>query len=357
VSGGFRILRVTDPGEKAEWIALHERWPDREPAAHPDYASLLAEGEGEVVCAVWEDDGGVVLFPLVLRSLGAESWLRDDAVFHGLTDLTSPYGYGGPFRWGRPDQAAFWTAVDAWAVEVKAVSLFTRLSLFPDLRAEFDGTVKRIATNVVRDLRNPETIWMDYRSKVRRNVKRARAEGVEVVADLSGEHLHDFARIYAATMDRHDAEERLRFTPHFFQDIRDRLGSMVAFFHAVYEGRVVSSELVLVARRHLYFFLGGTETEAFPLRPNDMLKHAVIEWGAQEGKEAYVLGGAYRGGGGLLGYKQSFAPSGDVPFEVGQKIFDPDAYEALTKRRSEWNRQRGRPGLESASDFFPAYRT
>ena len=37
--------------------------------------------------------------------------------------------------------------------------------------------------------------------------------------------------------------------------------------------------------------LSGTLAEAYPLRPNDLLRHRTVAWAAEQGLSAYVLGG------------------------------------------------------------------
>ncbi len=69
-----RILDAAIAAERAEWLDLWEGWSGREVFAHPAYVSLFARPCDRAVCAGGEDDGGTVLFPLVLRPLAAEPW-------------------------------------------------------------------------------------------------------------------------------------------------------------------------------------------------------------------------------------------------------------------------------------------
>ena len=100
-------LRIEERGS-TRWRALWEA-TGREPFGHPNFGALFAGPDHDCVAVCWDDDGGQVLLPLLLRVLpddlagaldGGAPW----------RDGISPYGYGGPFVTGQPDLAAFWDA-------------------------------------------------------------------------------------------------------------------------------------------------------------------------------------------------------------------------------------------------------
>jgi Acetyltransferase (GNAT) domain len=352
----LRVLDAGDPTARATWIDLWQAWPDREVMAHPEYVRLFAGPRDRVLAATARTARGGILYPFLLRPLEAEPWASPG---EAGWDLTSPYGYGGPYAWGlEPEQVrAFWTEFDTWARSRPVITSFVRLSVFPDQLAPFDGEVVVNSPNVVRDLqRTDEALWDDYESKVRQNVRRARTRGCTVAVDPDGARLDDFHHVYTATMERRQASSYYFFSRAFFEALRRALPGQFAFFHVLHEHRVVSSELVLLSSRHAYFFLGGTLAEAFDLRPNDLLQHETFRWCRDGGKTALVLGGGYRGSPGLLRYKRSFAPSGDVPFRIGTKVHDPARAAQLLEQRRCWEHARGRD-WQPDPGFFPAYRS
>ena len=353
--GRFSMLRAAIRAERLRWIELWEKGPDWEVFAHPDYVSLFARSCDRVVCAVLQAEQGCVMFPLIVRPIATERWAATDGC---LCDAASPYGYGGPFAWGcsRADAPAFWMGLTEWARQEAVVCLFARLSLFADQLIPFEGTVRNNAPNVVRWLDiDEDKLWREYEHKVRKNVNRAILSGLTVEQDEEGRRLTEFLEIYHGTMDRRGAKEGYYFPREFFERICTNLNGQFMFFHALSGDTVVSTELVLVSRQHIYSFLGGTRAEAFQMRPNDLLKHEVILWGRRQGKRAYVLGGGYGGEDGIYRYKLSFAPKGEVPFCTGQIIFDEKAYERLKNARAAWERRAG-GDWSSAPGFFPEYR-
>ena len=336
----MEIWDARDPADRERWERLHAGWERREVFAHPAYVSLFAADSDRALAAFAETAGGWILYPFLLRPIEGEN----------RSDIATPYGYGGPFRNGEiasGGSEAFWNGFDEWARDAGVVSEFVRLSLFTDQLAPYPGERVPGGDNVVRDLApTPDELWRDYEHKVRKNVKRARERGVEIVRDERGERLDDFLRIYRATMDRRGARDAYYFDAALFEGIRDMLGGQFAFFHALWEGRIVSTELALVSADNVYSFLGGTESDSFDMRPNDLLKHELILWARATGRERFVLGGGYERDDGIFRYKRSFAPGGVVGFETGRRILDAAAYERLVAVREP----------ASLTQYFPAYR-
>ena len=340
----LRILSARAPAQRAEWL---QRWEERgrDVFAHPAFCEAFAQ-EGEPLAFSWRDAGGEVLFPLVKRPIAHADG--------GLCDLTTPYGYGGPFGWQRPDAASFWRELERWAQAQHVVSLFSRLSLFEEDLAPFQGEVSVNRPNVVCDLRVPlEHIWRAYDHKVRNNVGRAEREGVRVEPEASTQRLDVFWEVYRSTMERRGSSPSLCFSRDWFADLCAGLSGQYCFFYALHERRAVSVELVLLSRGRAYSFLGGTFADAFPLRPNDALKHAAIQWSVAHHLTHYVLGGGLTPGDGIFRYKRAFAPRGLVDFKVARRVFLPDAYQRLTEQRE---RDLAAAGAVRSQDFFPAYR-
>ncbi|UCG42173.1 MAG: GNAT family N-acetyltransferase [candidate division WOR-3 bacterium] len=350
---GFHTLDSRIASQRDKWLALWRSWPEREVFAHPAYVELFARPCDTPLCAVMDSPQGGILYPLILRPLAAEPWAKSPCTW---CDLTTPYGYGGPFVWGRPDAAEFWTAFDSWTAAAHVVSCFARLALFPETIIPFAGTTEDRAPNVVRRLGlTPDALWMDYEHKVRKNVKRARRSGLRFEVDLEGNRLSEFLFVYHSTLERRNAEAMYYFPRAFFEHIVTELRGQFAFFHITKEDEVVSSELVLISAHNLYSYLGGTTAQALELRPNDLLKHEVAMWGTERSKKAYVLGGGYTPRDGIFRYKLSFAPKGEIAFKVGMRVYDPKRYGKLCDWRATWEKANGRRWMPP-SGYFPTYR-
>ncbi len=352
----FRALYADSAEDLVAWLDRWHRWPAREVMAHPEYARLFARPGDRVVCAAGEDGGRAVLFPLLLRPLASEPWAGDG---ERRLDAVTPYGYGGPFAWGPgpdDDDAAFWRGFDAWCRDLRIVSTFARLSLFGDQLSRVPGHVEVSAPNIVVPLAGgSDALWRGYETKVRRWVKVAERAGLRVEIDREGARLDGFVGVYEHTMRRHDADDWYFFPRSFFDAIVQRLRGQFAFFHALSGDRVVSSDLVLCSEEHVYYFLGGTLSDAFATGPNYLVKHGIASWAASEGKKGYVLGGGYEAGDSLFRYKRGYARRGEVPFKVAHLVHDESGYRELVARRAAFEACAGAAWTPRAG-FFPVYR-
>ena len=295
-------------------------------------------------------DGSEVLYPFILRTVSS-----------GFTDVTSPYGYGGQFVWNVGDNVksvanSFWREFDLWAESTNVVTEFVRFTLFSDEVLPFPGQRLHRARNVVRSLQHDEAeMWMDFEQKVRKNVKKAQRSGVSIEVDMVGSEIESFLGLYRSTMDRRSAESLYYFERAFFDAIHRDLAGSFAYFHAIHDSKIISTELVLISAENVYSFLGGTDSAAFDLRPNDLLKYEIIRWSRDQGKKRFVIGGGREPEDGIFKYKLSFAPRGAVPFFTGQRVLNEELYRTLTDRRRAAVLAEGREWNEEGT-FFPAYR-
>ena len=350
----FRILDASNPDDRAFWLDVWSSWQEREPHAHPGYLSLFEIPGQRSLCVFFADQGGGVLFPFHIRDLGIELWCPAEVK---ASDFVSPYGYGGPYFWGTPSSGDFWANFSSWTKASRVATGFFRCSLFPEQVLPLPVGETIVMGNVVRTLNHSaETLWMDAEHKVRKNVNKARRAGLRCFLDPDVEHLQEFLQIYRSTMARRQASDFYHFDDDFFETLAASMPGIGRYFHVSNkDGEVISSELVLVSTDHIYSFLGGTTLEGMSLGANDLLKHGIIDWGREEGKAAFVLGGGFRPDDGIFRYKQAFAPGGMVPFMVGKWVTDQSLSDELVEARRSWEQSQGRD-WEPLDGFFPPYR-
>src|SRR5699024_8643374 len=175
-----------------------------------------------------------------------------------------------------------------------------------------------------------------------------------------GERLEEFLALYHSTMLRHGSDAWYRFGASCFEQLHRELPDGFVYVYAMHEGRAVSVDLVLQGTRTAYYYLGGTDAQAFRLRPNELVKTAAMEHARSTGRTRYVLGGGLQTGDGLERYKRDFAPDGAQMFCSGERILDEAAYASLTRaldHRVDDIRDSGRfPDWVDGPGFFPAYR-
>ena len=261
-------------------------------------------------------------------------------------DLITPYGYGG-FLGKISDYISLNNAYSQYCNENRYVCEFVRFELFSDYYQYYEGEIESRTHNVVRNLESSmDEIWMDFKQKVRKNVKRANTYGLEVLIDESGIYMNDFLRIYYGTMQRSDAEDQFYFKKPFFEELMSMENAVM--FHVRFEEKIISTELVIYGAENSYSYLGGTDSEYFYTRANDFLKFEIIKWAKEKGLKNFVLGGGYGSDDGIFQYKMNLAPHGIRDFYIGRRIFDEGAYQELCNLREN-------AGLNDA--FFPKYRS
>lgn len=355
----FIVLDAELQSDYKQWIEIWKSWPDREVFAYPDYVSLYKEPSCRAMVAILQGINFYVLFPFLIRDLAVEEYCGTN--LPQAKDIITPYGYGGAFVWGKCDRDAvaeiFWKKWERWALSNGVVCEFLRLSLFKEMLLPYPGKCEEKLINVVRTLNHSnDTLWMSFKNKVRKNVKRAKREGIKIEIDFTGKNLDEFLNIYKQTMNRRDAKKTYYFPKKYFENIIEKLPGQFAFFYALWGKRIVSTELLLISASTIYSFLGGTLSEAFHVRPNDLLKYHIIIWGKENGKSRYVLGGGYQPDDGIFRYKLAFAPNGGSPFLVGCKILIPQLYYDLIEERKRYEKIKG-IAWEPQEGFFPAYRS
>lgn len=355
-AGTVEFLDASRPEERKKWLDLWSSWPQRDIMAHPEYVRLFARPQDRAVAAALRTATGGILYPVVARPLGAEPWAPPGT---RSWDLTTAYGYGGCFAWAvtPADAASFWSQVDLWAAATGVATSFARLSLFPNQLLPFNGETVYSGPNVVRRV-DLETgaLWNDYRSDARRNVDIARAGGVRIEFDPEGRRLDEFMGVYTSTMDRRGASKGYYFPRSFFESFLRNLAGLFTFAHAVVDGKVVSSEIILLSPEHAYSYLGGTLAEAFHLSPTYLVKHESFLWARDRGMKAMVLGGGYQPNDGILRFKRQFGRTSEVPFQLGRKTYDAEEAARLLDARRVWERDQGRD-WSPATGFFPEYRS
>lgn len=307
------------------------------------------EENGEPLLLYYENGTDNAVSVVFRRDVGLEKKLKGKAGTGKYYDLVSPYGYGG-FTGTISDYTMLNSAYDEYCTVNGYVCEFVRFHLFGEYRKNYNGFTASRTHNIVRSLDlSVDELWMDFRPKVRKNVKRANSYNLELVVDTDGKYLDDFLRIYYSTMDRTDAKEEFFFSRRFFECI-NRMKENYAYFHVKSGEKIISTELVIYGPENAYSYLGGTDREYFGMRPNDFLKFEIIKWCREKGLKTFVLGGGYGTDDGIYSYKKCLAPDGVVEFFIGHKIFNPEVYGQLVGLRAEDN-----PECRE-TEYFPQYR-
>lgn len=337
--------------QKTEWDKAVRSFENYDVFYLNDYVCAFRDENpknGEPILLVYNNKEDCAINVVFKRDIAEETEFKFFLPKGKYYDLVSPYGYGG-FIGEITDYVALNAAYNDYCISQRYICEFVRFELFTDYATNYDGEVECRTHNVVRSLdMTLDEIWMDFKQKVRKNVKKANSNHLEIVIENTDEHLQDFLDIYYSTMERSNAESEYYFSKAFFE-ILNRMSDNIMYFHVIYEGKVISTELVIYGAENCYSYLGGTNREYFELRPNDFLKYEIIKWAKEKGLKNFVLGGGYGADDGIFKYKACLAPRGVVNFYIGRKVFDKKTYDYLVEYRKKLDKP-------MKKFFFPEYR-
>ena len=332
-----------------EWNSIVRSFHDYEVFYLAEYSLAFMQENPEngiPLLLVYEDGEDRAINVVFRRDVALDPKMKGKIEAGLFFDLITPYGYGG--FWGTVSN---WEklncAYSAYCLDHHYVCEFVRFELFSDYVHHYSGEVESRTHNVVRSLEMPlDEMWMDFKQKVRKNVKKANSYHLDIIIESTDAHLDDFLRIYYSTMDRTNAEQVFFFSKEFFETLCS-MKENIMFFHAVYEGKIVSTELVIYGSHNCYSYLGGTDAEYQFVRPNDFLKYEIIKWAKEKGLKNYILGGGYGSDDGIFQYKYALAPNGVKDFFIGRRLFDQSTYNMLKDLRTD----------EINEKYFPSYRS
>lgn len=344
------IIKEISIDDQDTWDKIVRAFPDYEVFYLSSYSKAFmreTQKNGIPILLYYEDGEDRAINVVLQRDVAKDEKLAGKVEEKKYFDLITPYGYGG--FWG---YVSDWDKLNqtytAYCIKKHYVCEFVRFELFTEYHKHYNGEVETRAHNIVRSLdMSLDEMWMDFKPKVRKNVKRANTYNLECIIENTDEHLEDFLRIYHSTMDRTDAEGEYYFSRQFYDDLNE-MKDNVMYFYVVYDGKIVSTELVIYGAENCYSYLGGTDRDYFLVRPNDFLKFQIIKWAKEKGLKNFVLGGGYGADDSIYQYKYSLAPHGQYDFFIGRKIFDQATYDTLVALRKE-------EGLNEK--YFPLYRS
>jgi predicted N-acyltransferase len=301
-------------------------------------ASLL--GQGKPVFLHLRATGGSVVFPALVREAS-----------EGYSDVGTPMGYGGPIASGDdPPVAEFFEDYERWCAANRVVATFVRFHpvLANQRLAEGRWHVEQIGHSIGWRLadRGPEELVAGMEPHHRRVVRKARAAGVEVAAEIEAGELDGFVALYRETMRRRDASPFYFFSNEYWLHLATKLEDALVRFDAYSDGELAASILCLASPPLLHYHLGASSERGQSLGANHVLFCETAAWAAEHGFTCFHLGGGVGGfEDSLYEFKRRFDSDGPLPACLGKAVHDPGAYRSLSGV--------GAIGYEG---YFPAYR-
>jgi ribosomal protein S18 acetylase RimI-like enzyme len=359
------LVMVADLGTTAGFIgsasiewAQHLDLVDHDFNHFPEITELFAREEGGEATAFFaEAHGAQLLIPLILRPVTDQVSLKPTP----FLDAASAYGYPSPLvssRGGSGDDFLE-EGLDAFVDALRQrgiVSAFIRLH--PLLRFPMEalarvGDVVRHGDTVSVDLAlSDEEIWLNTSGFHRSSIKRAERLGYVAKMDTEWRHFDTFVTIYQETMARVGAAPFYRFSPAFFNDLREALGDSAHLCVVDIKGEVAAAGLVTEVCGIVQIFLAGSRNKFMQHSPAKLMENFVRYWAKARGNRWFHLGGgAEASNDSLFEFKLGFSPL-THPFMTWRVIADSEAYLRLAR---QWESRAG-VTADGPEGFFPAYR-
>ena len=302
----------------------------------PEYYALYQNDRDSVACCfVFEHKGDIALYPFLKGRINALSYLD---LSQECYDIQGAYGYNGLCCSTESEDFAsqFYKAFQEYCQEQTVVAEFVRFNpiLGNHIFSKGHMDIIPLSQNLVVDLmQSEEEIWAKgFEHSVRKNINKAKRNGLTVTIDKSTKKLERFVEIYEDTMIRKGSEYFYYFGIEYFRKIAKEMPSNSTFFYTENNGSPVSVELVLHSNFVAYSFLGGTLPDYLSLGANALLKHAIIIEMKNRGISYFCLGGGYEANDGIFRYKKKFAKNRTTDFFIGKKIHRPDLYNAIVRQ-------------------------
>ncbi|MFO7723416.1 MAG: GNAT family N-acetyltransferase [Bacteroidales bacterium] len=335
------MLILLNINKSDQWDELLNSLPadERDPMMSAAwYRHFGEQGYGEAMCAAAVEGEKIALYPFLRNSINALGYSLEQKYY----DIQGAPGYNG-IATNSDDPvflAMFREEFAAWCRENSIVAEFSRCNPVTRNHTRFaDEDISEVNRNIIVNLQGDFS--GDYDRSVRKNIRKAEREGltVSVVAgdQATGTVLDDFTAIYLDTMDRNAASEEYRMGLSFFTGIVNRMKDQVRVYFTKLDQLPVAAEMVVSGKATAYSWMGGTLSDYYPLRPNDILKDYIIQDLAESGRQWYCLGGGLTPGDGIFRYKRTFAMHGERSFHIMKKVHLPGIYEDILNQWSSRN--------------------
>lgn len=297
---------------------------------------LLAEAQAEdgiTKVFLYEEDGLFALIPEVVRKVNLLSYMND--LDEELYDMSPPHEYGAIISNSHKNtlKHKLLNYILNYCNVNNIIFQFIRINPYlkelPSIYQENGYEVIHSNKQVYVDLSlTEEQIIHNYKSNVRRNVKRAEKEGlIFEVADKSQENIDSFQRMYQKAMERLDARTFLYFNDKYFSAMVLCDFSRLVFVKDM-DGKIIAGSILLLGSDMVYYHLGCFDWDYSLKRPMNYLMHSMILWSKREGYAIFHLAGGHKS---LMQFKEGYSNT-RIDYYIANKICNEEKYQMVCRK-------------------------
>lgn len=258
---------------------------------------------------------------------------------YGVTDIQSPYGYGGPLSTTK--EKSFLKHANAeferWCVQNNILAEFVALHPLVNYAGLYKGKL----------IKNRMTVWIDlekdlfsqYQSRRRSYIRRNQDSDLLVRKLERDEALELFVDIYYQNMIDVNAEEFYFFSRRYLRGLFKE--NMFQCWGVFENGVMLAGATFFISptSRMIEYHLGAKKDKFDKRRSMMFLIHSIASHFKEKGFSRFYLGGgrSTEDQDSLLFFKKGFSKE-LVDFYIGYRIFDNDKYNKL---KSNFHKKRG----------------
>jgi len=291
---------------------------------------LLAEEkaeEGWTKIFLYEDNGKFALLPQVVRKINSLPYMQE--LEKNEYDMIAPHEYGGII--GNTNERAVMRGllenILAYCKANHIIFQFIRINPYmkelPFIYEENGYELIHSNSHVYVNLKQTEEqIIGDYKSNVRRNVKRAEKEGLTFkIAEKTHINANIFKELYQKAMEILEARRFLYFNDEYFQALIKCNCSRLGIVQNQ-EGKIIAAAVMLLDEDIVYYHLGCFDRDYKLQRPMNYLMHSMILWSKRNGYRTFHLAGGSKS---LMQFKTGYS-STRVDYYIANQICDKKRY-------------------------------
>jgi lipid II:glycine glycyltransferase (peptidoglycan interpeptide bridge formation enzyme) len=159
--------------------------------------------------------------------------------------------------------------------------------------------------NTLRLSRHEKKIFSHFRDSNKRNIKKAKREGVEVIRCNSLESIKDFYRLHCLTRKMHGIPPQpYSFFKKIFDYIISHNHGLVVL--ACYKSRVIAGAIYFHFGKKAIYKYGASERRYHSMRANNLVMWEAIKWYCQKGYKSFSFGRTDPDHEGLMQFKNGW---------------------------------------------------
>ncbi len=319
----------------------------------PDYLNcdaLMQNGEWELFTV--RDGNSIFIYPYILLVI------PDHPAYF---DITSPYGYAGPFC---NDSNLFTKAEEAFLSYVHNKNIVTEFVRYHYLyhfqeKSRFQQNIQNLENRTVVVLNCEQDynhIWQNEFSGTNRNlVRKMDNEGYEIITEtFAKKDIPSFMEMYAATMTNSEADSFYYFSIDFYNQLIDNLGEQLICTKTMKDGIIYGIALFFHSDHILTYYLSARNLNYTKVPSTNFIISKMSLWATMNNVKAFNLGGglSMNPDDRLFKFKTNFSKN-TMPFYIGKRVHLKEIYENIKK---EWIVKNGIEEFDKVRNVLQFYR-